>query len=102
MSQLFLCKVCCVIQALHAKAAPSERRICPFSCVMPHVAFPSIFFFLHRKKEVSCFLSLICRYDTDEVCDAQCDFLHKVHFHCLVEDCGALFSTVDGAIKHSK
>ncbi|KAM9445873.1 zinc finger protein castor homolog 1 isoform 3-T4 [Clarias gariepinus] len=41
------------------------------------------------------------RYDTDEVCDAQCDFLHKVHFHCLVEDCGALFSTVDGAIKHS-
>ncbi|XP_072553100.1 zinc finger protein castor homolog 1 isoform X1 [Salminus brasiliensis] len=41
------------------------------------------------------------RYDTDEVCDGQCDFLHKVHFHCLVEDCGALFSTVDGAIKHA-
>lgn len=41
------------------------------------------------------------RYDTDEVCDSQCDFLHKVHFHCLVEDCGALFSTVDGAIKHA-
>uniref|UniRef100_W5L140 Castor zinc finger 1 n=1 Tax=Astyanax mexicanus TaxID=7994 RepID=W5L140_ASTMX len=41
------------------------------------------------------------RYDTDEVCDNQCDFLHKVHFHCLVEDCGALFSTVDGAIKHA-
>lgn len=47
-------------------------------------------------------LSFICRYDTDEVCDAQCDFLHKIHFHCLVEDCGALFSTVDGAIKHAK
>ncbi|XP_062872083.1 zinc finger protein castor homolog 1 [Trichomycterus rosablanca] len=41
------------------------------------------------------------RYDTDEVCDTQCDFLHKVHFHCVVEDCGALFSTVDGAIKHA-
>ncbi|KAF4078041.1 hypothetical protein AMELA_G00194850 [Ameiurus melas] len=41
------------------------------------------------------------RYDIDEICDAQCDFLHKVHFHCLVEDCGALFSTVDGAIKHA-
>uniref|UniRef100_A0A3Q0R4D8 Castor zinc finger 1 n=1 Tax=Amphilophus citrinellus TaxID=61819 RepID=A0A3Q0R4D8_AMPCI len=40
------------------------------------------------------------RFDTDDFCEAQCDFLHKVHFHCLVEDCGALFSTVDGAIKH--
>ncbi|XP_066528054.1 zinc finger protein castor homolog 1 isoform X3 [Hoplias malabaricus] len=41
------------------------------------------------------------RYDTDEVCDGHCDFLSKVHFHCVVEDCGALFSTVDGAIKHA-
>lgn len=42
------------------------------------------------------------RFDTDDFCEAQCDFLQKVHFHCLVEDCGALFSTVDGAIKHAK
>uniref|UniRef100_A0A8C6M953 Castor zinc finger 1 n=1 Tax=Nothobranchius furzeri TaxID=105023 RepID=A0A8C6M953_NOTFU len=41
------------------------------------------------------------RFDTDDFCEAQCDFLRKVHFHCLVEDCGALFSTVDGAIKHA-
>ncbi|XP_034733525.1 zinc finger protein castor homolog 1 isoform X7 [Etheostoma cragini] len=41
------------------------------------------------------------RFDTDDYCEAQCDFLQKVHFHCLVEDCGALFSTVDGAIKHA-
>ncbi|XP_059384030.1 zinc finger protein castor homolog 1-like isoform X2 [Carassius carassius] len=41
------------------------------------------------------------RYDTDDFCEAPCDFLHKIHFHCLVEDCGALFSTVDGAIKHA-
>ncbi|XP_078110886.1 zinc finger protein castor homolog 1 isoform X7 [Sander vitreus] len=41
------------------------------------------------------------RFDTDDFCEAQCDFLQKVHFHCLVEDCGALFSTVDGAIKHA-
>uniref|UniRef100_A0A3B5L6I7 Castor zinc finger 1 n=1 Tax=Xiphophorus couchianus TaxID=32473 RepID=A0A3B5L6I7_9TELE len=47
------------------------------------------------------FYSPIQRFDTDDFCEAQCDFLHKVHFHCLVEDCGALFSTVDGAIKHS-
>uniref|UniRef100_A0A096M7Y5 Castor zinc finger 1 n=1 Tax=Poecilia formosa TaxID=48698 RepID=A0A096M7Y5_POEFO len=45
--------------------------------------------------------SPIQRFDTDDFCEAQCDFLHKVHFHCLVEDCGALFSTVDGAIKHA-
>lgn len=44
----------------------------------------------------------IRRFDTDDFCEAQCDFLQKVHFHCLVEDCGALFSTVDGAIKHAK
>ncbi|XP_076019583.1 zinc finger protein castor homolog 1 isoform X1 [Genypterus blacodes] len=41
------------------------------------------------------------RFDTDDFCESQCDFLHKVHFHCVVEDCGALFSTVDGAIKHA-
>ncbi|XP_033825304.1 zinc finger protein castor homolog 1 isoform X4 [Periophthalmus magnuspinnatus] len=41
------------------------------------------------------------RFDTDDFCEAHCDFLQKVHFHCLVEDCGALFSTVDGAIKHA-
>ncbi|KAL1021153.1 hypothetical protein UPYG_G00009490 [Umbra pygmaea] len=41
------------------------------------------------------------RFDTEDFCEAQCDFLQKVHFHCLVEDCGALFSTVDGAIKHA-
>ncbi|XP_043080310.1 zinc finger protein castor homolog 1 isoform X4 [Puntigrus tetrazona] len=41
------------------------------------------------------------RYDNDDFCESQCDFLHKIHFHCLVEDCGALFSTVDGAIKHA-
>lgn len=41
------------------------------------------------------------RFDTDDFCESHCDFLRKVHFHCLVEDCGALFSTVDGAIKHA-
>uniref|UniRef100_A0A3B3BAL1 Castor zinc finger 1 n=1 Tax=Oryzias melastigma TaxID=30732 RepID=A0A3B3BAL1_ORYME len=41
------------------------------------------------------------RFDTDDFCEARCDFLQKVHFHCLIEDCGALFSTVDGAIKHA-
>ncbi|XP_045552092.1 zinc finger protein castor homolog 1 isoform X4 [Salmo salar] len=41
------------------------------------------------------------RFDTEDFCEAQCDFLQKVHFHCLVEDCGALFSTMDGAIKHA-
>uniref|UniRef100_A0A673N3V8 Castor zinc finger 1 n=1 Tax=Sinocyclocheilus rhinocerous TaxID=307959 RepID=A0A673N3V8_9TELE len=49
----------------------------------------------------SSFLQSLYRYDTDDFCEAQCDFLHKIHFHCLVEDCGALFSTVDGAIKHA-
>ncbi|XP_053096558.1 zinc finger protein castor homolog 1 isoform X2 [Pangasianodon hypophthalmus] len=53
------------------------------------------------EKSAELWKTYLRRYDTDEVCDAQCDFLHKVHFHCLVEDCGALFSTVDGAIKHS-
>ncbi|GAA6087329.1 zinc finger protein castor homolog 1 isoform X4 [Tachysurus ichikawai] len=53
------------------------------------------------EKPIELWKTYLRRYDTDEVCDAQCDFLHKVHFHCLVEDCGALFSTLDGAIKHS-
>uniref|UniRef100_A0AAY4BQL5 C2H2-type domain-containing protein n=1 Tax=Denticeps clupeoides TaxID=299321 RepID=A0AAY4BQL5_9TELE len=42
-----------------------------------------------------------CLFDIEDFCEAQCDFLQKVHFHCLVEDCGALFSTMDGAIKHA-
>ncbi|XP_072888286.1 zinc finger protein castor homolog 1 isoform X5 [Hemitrygon akajei] len=41
------------------------------------------------------------RFTTEDYCESQCDFLHKVHFHCVVEDCGALFSTLDGAIKHA-
>nr|XP_042708848.1 zinc finger protein castor homolog 1 isoform X9 [Chrysemys picta bellii] len=41
------------------------------------------------------------RFGTKDFCDAHCDFLHKVHFHCVVEECGALFSTLDGAIKHA-
>ncbi|XP_078094782.1 zinc finger protein castor homolog 1 isoform X9 [Mustelus asterias] len=41
------------------------------------------------------------RFSTEDYCESQCDFLHKTHFHCVVEDCGALFSTLDGAIKHA-
>ncbi|KAM6217959.1 zinc finger protein castor homolog 1 [Rhynchocyon petersi] len=41
------------------------------------------------------------RFGTKDFCNAQCDFLHKAHFHCVVEECGALFSTLDGAIKHA-
>ncbi|XP_074874269.1 zinc finger protein castor homolog 1 isoform X3 [Carettochelys insculpta] len=41
------------------------------------------------------------RFGTKDFCDAHCDYLHKVHFHCVVEECGALFSTLDGAIKHA-
>lgn len=48
------------------------------------------------------FRRLSKRFDANDFCEAQCDFLQKVHFHCLVEDCGALFRTVDGAIKHAK
>lgn len=44
----------------------------------------------------------LARFGTKDFCDAQCDFLHKAHFHCVVEECGALFSTLDGAIKHAK
>ncbi|XP_051961205.1 zinc finger protein castor homolog 1 isoform X4 [Xyrauchen texanus] len=53
------------------------------------------------EKPVELWRTYLHRYDTDDFCEAQCDFLHKIHFHCLVEDCGALFSTVDGAIKHA-
>ncbi|XP_067873035.1 zinc finger protein castor homolog 1 isoform X2 [Heterodontus francisci] len=41
------------------------------------------------------------RFTTEDYCESQCDFLHKTHFHCVVEDCGALFSTLDGANKHA-
>ncbi|XP_048471104.1 zinc finger protein castor homolog 1 isoform X2 [Rhincodon typus] len=41
------------------------------------------------------------RFTTEDYCETQCDFLHKTHFHCAVEDCGALFSTLDGAVKHA-
>ncbi|GCB69417.1 hypothetical protein scyTo_0012424, partial [Scyliorhinus torazame] len=41
------------------------------------------------------------KFTTEDYCETQCDFLHKTHFHCVVEDCGALFSTLDGAIKHA-
>ncbi|XP_062397687.1 zinc finger protein castor homolog 1 isoform X2 [Sardina pilchardus] len=54
-----------------------------------------------QEKPVELWRTYLRRFDTDDFCEAQCDFLHKVHFHCLVEDCGALFSTVDGAVKHA-
>uniref|UniRef100_A0A672IDK5 Castor zinc finger 1 n=1 Tax=Salarias fasciatus TaxID=181472 RepID=A0A672IDK5_SALFA len=53
------------------------------------------------EKSTEIWRTYLRRFDTDDFCEAQCDFLQKVHFHCLVEDCGALFSTVDGAIKHA-
>ncbi|KAJ3587150.1 hypothetical protein NHX12_013540, partial [Muraenolepis orangiensis] len=53
------------------------------------------------EKPVEIWRTYLRRFDTDDYCEAQCDFLQKVHFHCLVEDCGALFSTVDGAVKHA-
>uniref|UniRef100_W5MHS6 Castor zinc finger 1 n=1 Tax=Lepisosteus oculatus TaxID=7918 RepID=W5MHS6_LEPOC len=54
-----------------------------------------------QEKPVELWKTYLRRYDTEDFCEAQCDFLHKVHFHCLVEDCGALFSTLDGAVKHA-
>ncbi|XP_057219298.1 zinc finger protein castor homolog 1 isoform X4 [Triplophysa rosa] len=54
-----------------------------------------------KEKPAELWRAYLHRYDIDDFCEAQCDFLHKIHFHCLVEDCGALFSTVDGAIKHA-
>ncbi|XP_058498178.1 zinc finger protein castor homolog 1 isoform X3 [Solea solea] len=53
------------------------------------------------EKHTEIWRTYLRRFDTDDFCESQCDFLHKVHFHCVVEDCGALFSTVDGAIKHA-
>ncbi|XP_031701427.1 zinc finger protein castor homolog 1 isoform X3 [Anarrhichthys ocellatus] len=53
------------------------------------------------EKSAEIWRTYLRRFDTDDFCEAQCDFLQKVHFHCMVEDCGALFSTVDGAIKHA-
>ncbi|XP_077939652.1 zinc finger protein castor homolog 1 isoform X3 [Gasterosteus aculeatus] len=53
------------------------------------------------EKSTEIWRTYLRRFDTEDFCEAQCDFLQKVHFHCLVEDCGALFSTVDGAIKHA-
>uniref|UniRef100_A0A3P8UYM6 Castor zinc finger 1 n=1 Tax=Cynoglossus semilaevis TaxID=244447 RepID=A0A3P8UYM6_CYNSE len=54
-----------------------------------------------QEKPTEIWRTYLRRFDTDDYCETQCDFLHKVHFHCMVEDCGALFSTVDGAIKHA-
>ncbi|KAK6303070.1 hypothetical protein J4Q44_G00255240 [Coregonus suidteri] len=52
-------------------------------------------------KPIELWRTYLRRFDTANFCEAQCDFLQKVHFHCVVEECGALFSTVDGAIKHA-
>ncbi|XP_066546513.1 zinc finger protein castor homolog 1 isoform X3 [Amia ocellicauda] len=54
-----------------------------------------------QEKPVEFWRTYLRRFDTEDFCESQCDFLHKVHFHCLVEDCGALFSTLDGAVKHA-
>uniref|UniRef100_A0A8C9S0A3 Castor zinc finger 1 n=1 Tax=Scleropages formosus TaxID=113540 RepID=A0A8C9S0A3_SCLFO len=54
-----------------------------------------------QDKPVELWRTYLRRFDTDDYCEAHCDFLQKVHFHCLVEDCGALFSTLDGAVKHA-
>uniref|UniRef100_A0A4W3HRW5 Castor zinc finger 1 n=1 Tax=Callorhinchus milii TaxID=7868 RepID=A0A4W3HRW5_CALMI len=55
-----------------------------------------------QEKPVELWEKYLRRFTTDDYCEAQCDFLHKTHFHCSVEECGALFSTLDGAIKHAK
>ncbi|KAK1159535.1 hypothetical protein AOXY_G22267 [Acipenser oxyrinchus oxyrinchus] len=54
-----------------------------------------------QEKPVEFWRTYLRRFDTEDYCETRCDFLHKVHFHCLVEDCGALFSTLDGAVKHA-
>eukprot|EP00062_Callorhinchus_milii_P016628 gi/632968152/ref/XP_007900371.1/ PREDICTED: zinc finger protein castor homolog 1 [Callorhinchus milii] len=54
-----------------------------------------------QEKPVELWEKYLRRFTTDDYCEAQCDFLHKTHFHCSVEECGALFSTLDGAIKHA-
>ncbi|KAG9482493.1 hypothetical protein GDO78_011267 [Eleutherodactylus coqui] len=56
---------------------------------------------LDREKNAELWKTYLRRFDPADVCDHQCDFLHKLHFHCIVEECGALFSTQDGAIKHA-
>ncbi|XP_069804212.1 zinc finger protein castor homolog 1 isoform X6 [Dendropsophus ebraccatus] len=56
---------------------------------------------LDREKNAELWKTYLRRFDPGDVCDHQCDFLHKLHFHCIVEECGALFSTLDGAIKHA-
>ncbi|XP_040286554.1 zinc finger protein castor homolog 1 isoform X3 [Bufo bufo] len=56
---------------------------------------------LDREKNAEPWKTYLRRFDPGDVCDHQCDFLHKLHFHCIVEECGALFSTQDGAIKHA-
>lgn len=33
---------------------------------------------------------------------ADCDFFTKRHYHCLIEDCEAMFTTQDKVIKHAK
>ncbi|MEE6485180.1 hypothetical protein FKM82_014198 [Ascaphus truei] len=54
-----------------------------------------------EEKHVEPWKTYLRRFGPVDVCDSQCDFLHKLHFHCVVEECGALFSTLDGAIKHA-
>ncbi|XP_053307963.1 zinc finger protein castor homolog 1 isoform X2 [Spea bombifrons] len=56
---------------------------------------------LAQEKHTEPWRTYLRRYGPADVCDPQCDFLHKLHFHCMVEECGALFSTLDGAIKHA-
>ncbi|KAG8434794.1 hypothetical protein GDO86_012949 [Hymenochirus boettgeri] len=57
--------------------------------------------FLSEEKHTEPWKSYLRRFGPSDVCNSQCDFLHKLHFHCVVEECGALFSTLDGAIKHA-
>ncbi|XP_077314113.1 zinc finger protein castor homolog 1 isoform X4 [Lithobates pipiens] len=56
---------------------------------------------LDGEKHTEPWKTYLRRFGPADVCDHQCDFLHKLHFHCVVEECGALFSTIDGAIKHA-
>ncbi|XP_040182280.1 zinc finger protein castor homolog 1 isoform X3 [Rana temporaria] len=56
---------------------------------------------LDGEKHTEPWKTYLRRFGPADVCDQQCDFLHKLHFHCVVEECGALFSTIDGAIKHA-
>ncbi|KAM4652571.1 zinc finger protein castor homolog 1 isoform 2-T2 [Discoglossus pictus] len=56
---------------------------------------------LAQEKHMEPWKTYLRRFGPADVCDPQCDFLRKLHFHCVVEECGALFSTLDGAIKHA-